>query len=106
MLAWGCRPGAVPKEWCAADLESQDDLVQLFDACQILEASVGREGWRFLFEVHGLGALLAANRVSDWFEADDAAWGLVYHSRVAGYDPNSGAYGLYDERSGVFTPQR
>ena len=50
------------------DIQTIDDVVRLFDYCQILEANITKEGWEYLIEKFGMNELYEANRRSEWFD--------------------------------------
>jgi hypothetical protein len=51
-----------------ADIQSIDDVVMLFDYCQILEANISKEGWRYLVDEFGVDRLYEADKKSGWFD--------------------------------------
>jgi hypothetical protein len=54
------------------DLDTERKVQTLFDYCQILEASVYDEGWRFLLQQYGIKTLYEINEQSGWYDAADA----------------------------------
>lgn len=77
---------------------------ELFDYCQILEGVISGHGWRHLLAVHGLQGLLEIDRTSGWFAADPTAAteAVKYQCLIAGWDPETDTFGVYEEASGVF----
>lgn len=51
-----------------ADIQTVDDVVRLFDYCQIWEAYITKEGWNYLIEKFGMNELYEADIRSGWFE--------------------------------------
>lgn len=52
------------------DLETAKQIEELFDYCQILEASIFKEGWNYLINRFGYEELYNINLKSGWMEAD------------------------------------
>jgi hypothetical protein len=77
----------------------------LFDLCQILQAVIYRDGWKFLVKTHGIDRLLEVDKISGWF-FDNTLDELRYHCLIAGYDPLTDFIGDYDEKTGVFSPKQ
>ena len=50
------------------EIQTIDDVVELFDYCQILEANISKVGWNYLIETFGMSELYEANNKSGWFE--------------------------------------
>lgn len=53
------------------DVKSIDDVIKLFDYCQIAEAMISKKGWDYLVEKFSLPELYKANKVSDWFDCEN-----------------------------------
>jgi hypothetical protein len=103
-LAWTGYPPAPLHPVFARDLETPAQVDALFGYCSILEAHFEAAGWQHLVRRFGLAQLIAIDRAGPrWFWEDDPEAGLLYWSRIAGYDPASDSFGAYDEASGVFT---
>lgn len=52
------------------DVCSIDDVVGIFDYCQILEASVSKAGWEYLIDKFGIEGLFEANKISGWLNSE------------------------------------
>ena len=52
------------------DIQSIDDVIMLFDYCQILEASITKNGWDYLIDKFGFDGLFEADKKSGWFSCD------------------------------------
>ena len=50
------------------EIQTIDDVVELFDYCQILEANISKVGWNYLIETFGMSELYEANNKSGWFD--------------------------------------
>ena len=65
-----------------------DDVVEIFDYCQISEAMISKKGWNYLIERFGTEKLYQADKESGWFAGDsveDFICELEYERSVA-YD--------------------
>lgn len=51
-------------------MQTVDDVVRLFDYCQILEANITKEGWEYLIGKFGMNGLYEADMRSEWFGCD------------------------------------
>lgn len=94
-LAWYQWPEPDGTHYYEADLSDPGKVKELFDYCQILLASISKEGWRFLIKTYGLSGLLAINIESGWFdETDDreAIMEIREHCLNAGYDPDTDCF--------------
>lgn len=58
-------------EYTAEDLSTSQQIEELFDYCQILEAYITPDGWQFLIEKYGWEKLFEINNKSGWFWAED-----------------------------------
>lgn len=103
-LAWRKYPEPDGTDYTVANLRDAAIVEMMFDYCQILEAEIFAEGWQLLFHFHGMAGLISINKRSGWFDDDDAASGLAYCARIAGFDPTTETFGDYDQETGVFTP--
>ncbi|MCA8833152.1 hypothetical protein [Hymenobacter pini] len=54
----------------ASDLNTSQKVEQLFNYCQILEASIFEEGWLYLLQHYGIDQLHLINQRSGWFEEE------------------------------------
>ena len=52
------------------DIKTVDDIVNLFDYCQISEAVISKNGWDYLIEKFGMDKLFLADKKSSWFDCD------------------------------------
>ena len=50
------------------DIQMIDDVVRLFDYCQILEADITKDGWKYLIDKFGMNTLYEADIRSGWFD--------------------------------------
>lgn len=51
------------------DLKHETTVKILFDYCQIFDAIIYKEGWRFLIDYHGYEKLFEINKRSDYLDA-------------------------------------
>lgn len=106
-LAWYRWPEPDGTHYDEADLADPKKVEQVFDYCQILLASITKEGWRFLIKTHALSGLIAINKRSGWFDEEDDAVAMAdirEQCLMAGYDPSTDQFGTYDGETGVFSP--
>ena len=88
-------------------MRDPDKVRQLFDYCQILLATVSREGWKFLINTYGLSRVVTINRESGWFDEEDdqeAIKEIKAYCLIAGYDPVGDHFGDYDSETESFIP--
>lgn len=52
------------------ELTTIDDVVGLFDYCQILDACISKKGWEYLINIFGYEKLYEADKISGWFDLD------------------------------------
>ena len=52
------------------DIQTIEDVIKLFDYCQILEALISKEGWEYLIDRFGIEGLYEADKKSGWFDCD------------------------------------
>ena len=52
------------------DVKKLDDVVGIFDYCQIMEAMISKNGWDYLIEKFGVEGLYEADKESGWFDSD------------------------------------
>ena len=105
LLAWSQQPAPKGTAYFERDLCDPEKVALVFAYAHLSLARVTRDGWRFLWGAYGLDGLLAINRYAEWFDTNDdeaAAADLVRESLTAGYDPVSGCFGDYSERSQTF----
>ncbi|PSB43351.1 hypothetical protein [Chamaesiphon polymorphus] len=105
ILAWDMYPAPDGQIYTSEDLKSLKCVEGLFDLCQILNAIIYRDGWKFLVETHGIDRLLEVDKISGWF-FDNTFDELRYHCLIVGYDPVTGFIGDYDENTGIFLPEQ
>ena len=55
-------------QYTEEDIKTIDDVVRLFDYCQILEAYISKDGWNYLIDRFGLNELFEADKRSGWFD--------------------------------------
>lgn len=55
-------------KYTEADIQTVDDVVVLFDYCQILEAYITKDGWNYLIDKFGINELYEADIKSGWFD--------------------------------------
>lgn len=87
------------------DLETERDIILLFDACQILRGTVFANGWEYLLNKFGLIGLYQIDLKSDWLDTEDKhEWlsRLLYHSLISGFNPQTGSFGKYNEDTNLF----
>lgn len=53
------------------DLITKEQVEQLFDFCQVLEAIIFDVGWEFLINYYGYPVLFEINSISGWFDCSD-----------------------------------
>ena len=62
------------REYSKEDLMNPEIVEQIFDYCQILEASITKAGWKFLIEHYGFEELykidIKSGWLTDWLEED------------------------------------
>ncbi|WP_338815317.1 hypothetical protein V9L05_09710 [Bernardetia sp. Wsw4-3y2] len=87
------------------DLIVKNKVIELFDYCQILQASISDKGWEFLFKNYSLKELIEIDKESGWFDDNDegeSLKSLFYHSLLSGFNPLKMQYGTYFESTNVF----
>ncbi|MBD2722127.1 hypothetical protein [Hymenobacter armeniacus] len=72
LLAWRMYPEPDGTNYYEEDLDTEEKVEHLFDYCQILEASVFDEGWKFLLHRYGIKTLYEINERSGWYDVTDA----------------------------------
>lgn len=50
------------------ELSCRENVLKLFNACQILEAVISKQGWDFLIDSYGYEQLFSINKDSEWFD--------------------------------------
>ena len=57
------------KVYTEEDIKTLKDVEELFDYCQIYEATISNEGWNFLIDTFGMEELYEADKKSGWFNS-------------------------------------
>lgn len=65
-LAYRKYPEPNGKKYFKSDLLDKQQVIELFDYCQILEAIITKQGWKFLIEKYGFEELYVFNKESCW----------------------------------------
>ncbi|MBQ3969313.1 MAG: hypothetical protein II685_02360 [Clostridia bacterium] len=52
------------------NVKTLDDVIDIFDYCQIMEAMISKQGWDYLIEKFGIEGLYQADKKSGWFDSD------------------------------------
>jgi len=105
-LAWRKYPEPKGIDYLESDFKDRSKVIELFDYCQILEATIWKSGWCFLFQNYGLKGILEIDEQSGWLNNEDLGeliTSIYYHSLLSGFDPQKMEYGNYSEESGIFT---
>lgn len=105
-LAWRKYPEPNGTEYFSTDLINKFKVIELFDFCQILEASIWDKGWCFLFTNYGLNGIIKIDEKSGWLDDSDLGeWitSIYYHSLISGFDPQKMEFGNYSQEEGTFT---
>lgn len=87
------------------DLQTEEDIIQLFDACQLIRTMICAEGWKYLLNKFGLIGLYQVDLKSGWLDTENKQeWleSLLYHSLISGFNAQTGSFGTYDEVAGIF----
>lgn len=69
-LAFGIYPLPDGTRYRKQDLMDKEVVETLFDHCQILQAAIFEDGWKFLLSYHGYDVLFAINKQSGWFDCE------------------------------------
>lgn len=70
MLAFHIYPLPHGTEYGPSDLDTAEKVIALFDACQILEAVIEADGWKFLCDQFGLRTLFQLDLKSGWHDCE------------------------------------
>lgn len=73
MLAFHIYPLPNGTEYDRNELSNETNVIQLFDACQILEAIITTDGWEFLIDQYGIEKLYELDCVSGWHDEETLA---------------------------------
>lgn len=71
VLAYRIYPKPQGTSYYEEDLLDEQKVLELFDYCQILEASIFKEGWEFLIKQFGIEKLFELNQISGWLDVND-----------------------------------
>ena len=58
------------REYTEEDLKNPKLVEELFDYCQILEATITKQGWEFLVDCYGFEKLYEIDKKSGWFDEE------------------------------------
>lgn len=106
VLAWRKYPEPDGTSYFKDDLIRKSKVIELFDYCQILEAAIFANGWKFLFETYDLKGIIEVDKVSGWLDDEDIGeWisSIYSHSLIAGFNPRKMEFGKYSDKDGKFT---
>lgn len=53
------------------ELANPQNVISIFDYCQILEAVITKAGWNFLIDYYGYNKLFKINNKSDWLDCSN-----------------------------------
>jgi hypothetical protein len=70
-FAYRIYPEPTGTSYFQDDLMTREQVEQLFDYCQILEAIIYEAGWEFLINHYGFRELFEINNNSGWFDCTD-----------------------------------
>lgn len=99
-------PAPQGKSYSSVDLLNPSVVMEVFDYCQILLATILPKGWQFLFSNYTIEELFEIDKKSGWFQLcsiEEFKELLEYESLIAGYNPNTGEFGEYNEETGLLT---
>lgn len=89
MLAFHIYPFPDGREYDRNELSNETNVIQLFDACQILEAIITSDGWEYLIDQYGIEKLFKLDCASGWHDektlSDYISIMLVEPGFVEGY---------------------
>lgn len=92
ILAHRIYPEPDGTDYFEIDFSSSSGLIEIFDYCQILEAVILKEGWRYLFTGLKVDEVVTCCRKSGWLEDesdDEVIENLISMALDCGYDPRS-----------------
>ncbi len=90
----------------ADDLNSEDTVVQLFDACQIFQGLIYAKGWEYLIQRYGLEKLYQIDQKSGWFSSETKQeWleSVLDWALISGFNLQTQHFGVYDKKKNLFT---
>jgi len=70
------------------DVKTIDDVVDIFDYSQIMEAMISKKGWQYLIDKFGIDGLYQAEKISGWLDSqsvEDFMLDVEYEINIA-YD--------------------
>lgn len=68
------------------DIKTLDDVIGIFDYCQIMEAMISKKGWDYLIKKFGVEGLFQANKKSEWLDSnsmEDFICDIEYEKSIA-----------------------
>lgn len=105
ILAWRKYPIPDGMYYYQENLETKEAIIQLFDACQLLEASITADGWDYLLSNFGVKEIYQIDQKSGWLDMETPElWleALLYQALLAGYNISTRQFGSYDEAKDIF----
>lgn len=69
-LAYRIYPKPIGTLYFKEDLSTNEQVINLFDYCQILEAIITKDGWRYLLHNFGIETLYELNSKSGWQDCE------------------------------------
>ena len=69
-IAYKIYPLPNGTKYTEEDIQTIDDVIRIFDYCQILEAYISINGWNYLIDRFGLNELFEADKRSGWFDCN------------------------------------
>jgi len=105
LLAWRIYPKPLGSNYYEHSLKSESDIKILFDYCQINEAIIHAEGWKFLLTNFGVKKLFEIDKTSGWFDTEiKEEWleSILLNALISGINLQSGNFGTYSESNDKF----
>ena len=90
VLAWRRYPEPEGTEYFREDVDNYDKLLEIFDFCQILEASILPGGWAYIFSNLEIEQLIKRAKESGWFDEitnEEVLGSLMSMAMDSGYNP-------------------
>ncbi len=109
ILAWRKYPEPLGSNYYQHSLEKEFYVKVLLDSCQILEATIFKEGWNFLLSNYGLKGLYEIDKTSGWFNTSSTEeWleSILHQGLISGLNLQSKNYGTFYENSNIFKTSR
>ncbi|WP_435261856.1 hypothetical protein [Tenacibaculum sp. nBUS_03] len=69
-LAYRKYPEPNGTEYFEYDLKTDQQIIELFDYCQILEAVINKNGWIYLINKFGFEKMFELNNKSGWMNCE------------------------------------